>query len=130
MDKLENKDLKKTPFTVPEGYFENLPARLAATAETPVVTVRERLRPYLAIAATFLIMVTAGTLLLRTFTPSAEADMDYEAYMDEFIVPQSDLDATYYSENTTGDELTVEDIAEYLIFCGVSVEDIYEPFEE
>ena len=67
-------ELKKIPYSVPDGYFDRLKAEAASVAldsgerHRPFFT---RLAPYAAMAAVFVFLVTAGTLkglhrLLRT----------------------------------------------------------------
>jgi len=109
---LDNKDLRKMPFTVPEGYFANMPEKMQdrVLAKTPA---KRRLVPYMALAASFLILLAAGTFLLRNGEKS-ETDI-----------------AGYYSEYTyTADDMTNEDIIAYLLWSGASVEEFGEYIEE
>lgn len=51
------------PYVVPEGYFSELEERLGAIPRRNVAVSRfDKLKPYVALAAAFLIIVTCGTL--------------------------------------------------------------------
>jgi len=102
----DNKDIR-----VPEGYFEDLRARLRRIPEeNPVEKVAEeaprriRILPYLAYAASLLALVAVGNFVLRKTAPAAEGDVT--------------------AEN--------EEIIEYLIEGGTTVEhlDYYLAYEE
>ena len=57
---------KTNPYSTPEGYFEHLETKLSAIPEQMSgVSTMDRIRPYLALAAAFLFIVTCGTALLR-----------------------------------------------------------------
>jgi|GEM_PF-2763689 len=122
-DILDNPALKENPFRVSEGYFSDLEERLVEVslrgkeAEAP----GWRLAPYLAYAAALAFLVTAGTFLLKTFTPSTyDTTVEALAYAD--IYPVTEPDALYYcSEEETVSE---SDVVEYLIFTGASLEEI------
>ena len=61
-------ELKQMPFTTPEGYFESFKAE-ASRPLVRKIDFRTRIAPYLAMAAVFIFMVTAGTLLLEQSVP-------------------------------------------------------------
>lgn len=98
-DILENTELKKMPFQVPEGYFENFSVEVA-----PRPTIVRRLTPYLAVAAALAIMVTAGTFFLGRGGAK--------------------------NEIACAEEISNEDIVEYLIWSGTSVYDLIEETDE
>ena len=64
----ENKDLRKQPYSVPEGYFDTFKSQMKPY-EKQQVTLAARLAPYISIAAVFVFLVTAGTLFLKKSTP-------------------------------------------------------------
>jgi hypothetical protein len=72
-------------------------------------------------AATFILMVTAGTFFLQRTTP-------YEEFTQEdFLVFSSDVSIMdYYEEmdHIADAGIADEDIVEYLIYSGVSAEEI------
>lgn len=124
---------KKESFKLPEGYFEDFREKMAAMARedsfegrTPKaapVPVRTFLRPVFAMAASFLLLVALGGLLLRTVTP-AQAEIEdatlYSYYCD--IIPRSDAEAIYFSraEDNAPDE---DEIAAYLEDSGIDLEE-------
>lgn len=74
----------KIQYSVPEGYFENLSARLseipaqAAARRAPFMVVA---RPYFALAAIFAIALVLGTLFLGKQAPSGCSDDDIIEYL-------------------------------------------------
>jgi hypothetical protein len=71
--------IKKNPFCVPDGYFESLPQQIghkmsAVSARNvlgthSVSSFRKVIRPQLALAASFALMITLGYGLVRLITP-------------------------------------------------------------
>lgn len=97
---------RKTTYTTPEGYFEELQQRLRAiprehpaAAEAPAKPAPlRRFSPYLALAAAITAVVVAGTAVLRhTAAPVLEADTI---------------------------QLTEDELVDYLIAEGLSIEHI------
>lgn len=79
---------KEMNYKVPEGYFEDLRAKLSAIpAQRPAkVSAVSRFTPYLALAACFAAAIVIGTgILTRTATPAVSEDE-----IIEYLV-QSDL---------------------------------------
>lgn len=128
-DILTSEELHRNPYKVPQGYFEDLQERLQAIgAETPArenTSVFRKISPYIAVAATFIIMVSAGTFFLRKTTPEPMVEDEYEAYIYDYLVPFSDPDAVFYAMNDEH-EFTDEELAEYLDYIGVDVEEFNE----
>lgn len=121
-DILRTPGMKENPFTAPAGYFESLGERTAASALRAEERPAYRLAPYLAYAASLAFLVLAGTFLLKTFTP-AEEDPLIEALAYADIYPLTEPDAIYYY--TSGeDSASDNDVVEYLIFTGTSLEEI------
>jgi len=124
------------PYGTPEGYFESLRSRLDAipsemkgedAAPTKVVAIPSlwtKVRPYVAMAAAFLILVTAGTAILRTTTKSIT--MSEDEYMQiASILPVTDPYAIDNDSYTDGEEeISGDDIVNYLIETGVSLEQL------
>ena len=77
---------RKMPYVVPEGYFSELEERLGAIPRRNVAVSRfDKLKPFVALAAAFLIIVTCGTALLR-FTSGQAADKHLRRRMpDKFL---------------------------------------------
>lgn len=132
-DILDHASIGGMPYNVPDGYFENLQARLSVIpAEHPLEEVCEhrpalwtRLRPYLALAAAFIFMVVAGTGILKLSTKSLNSTLDssYDLYSYASDILRTDPYVFY--DSAEYESPTDEDIAEYLLNTGVPVEHIY-----
>ena len=129
-DILNNQELRKTPYTVPDGYFDSLRKEVSGYVRPMAVTVSlwQKLAPLAAVAAMFIIMVTAGTFFLRS--TSSEEDITQEDYIvfagnySDFGIYEEEYDEQYADAGVNAD-----DIIEYLIYTGVS-EDIIELSKE
>lgn len=128
MMKMENdilKDcaqLKQMPFAVPEGYFESFMEE-ASKPRVRKVDFRARIAPYLALAAVFIFMVTAGTFLLEKSVPS------YQMTEEDYVMFSDNISTTIAYEMEYGSQLAEADISEediisYLIYTGVTAEQI------
>ena len=126
---------KRNDISTPEGYFENLQQRLSEIPARParVSTVR-RLAPYVAVAASFLLIVMAGNFILgRTAAPAA-ADDDtwaYVSYLADALDPDGAIPDESYYDWEDEESLSAEDIVNYLVADGISVEHLnYLSYEE
>lgn len=108
----DNTELKSTPFTVPEGYFEGLKAELKTIPKQQAKPAKiVKWQPFIrfaSIAAVVAALITAGAFFLGKDGEDAG-----------FTVIQEE--ANYYADLQS---LTEEDIIEYLISTGVELEDI------
>ena len=128
---------KRNDISTPEGYFENLQQRLSEIPARParVSTVR-RLAPYVAVAASFLLIVMVGNFILGRTAAPASADDDtwtYVSYLAAALDPDGAVpDDTYYGwEEGEEEGLSAEDIVNYLVADGISVEHLnYLSYEE
>ena len=127
---------KRNDISTPEGYFENLQQRLSEIPARParVSTVR-RLAPYVAVAASFLLIVMAGNFILgRTAAPAADDDTwAYVSYLADALDPDGAamMDLYDYGEEAEEEGLSAEDIVNYLLADGISVEHLnYLSYEE
>ncbi len=116
------KDAGKALFNVPEGYFNDLKARLDDIPGTNAgnVGVMWRLKPYLALAACFLAILCVGNLVLRN-TADRGMTGDYyneAAYADLMTMPEDAFHAVMSAQDTISDE----DVVNYLISSGTSAE--------
>lgn len=125
-DILQNSELKKIPYSVPEGYFDKFKAQARTYTEPKYVPVnlRSRLAPYVGIAAMFLFILVLGKIFVRPdITAPAGTDIkdiavmtdDYEDYL-----VFSDLGVYLSDAGIEPDELSDEDIIEYLIYIGAT----------
>ena len=75
-----------------------------------------RMAPYASMAAAFIIMVTAGTAILRNVTGNGEMTYeDYIVHSEIMITSEEDIEVVY-------PETDAEDIVEYLIYSGITAE--------
>lgn len=112
-DILDNKELRKMPYSVPDGYFAAKPAQMAdivRAKSTGKSTVR-RFMPYVAVAASFLLLIAGGSFFLRD---NAQA------------IPETD----YYSDAQLYNGLSEDDMIAYLIHSGAHVEEFADLFSE
>lgn len=119
--KYSSDELRKMPYTVPEGYFEQVKAEISrSTAAEEGVSLWRKAVPYISVAATFLIMVSAGTFFLEKTTQ--QDGMTYEDYL---VHSDMLIEAEYEQDTQIADAaIADEDIIEYLIYTGVTAEDI------
>lgn len=117
-DILEN--IGKTPYRVPEGYFENFGENLEPWERKRPGLFRKA-APYLSMAAMFAIIVAAGTLMMRFMQPADDLQEYGSLYYCE-LVPYTE--AAYYSYSEDTYEISEDDIIEYLIYNGTGTDDI------
>lgn len=125
-DILQNNELKKTPYSVPEGYFDKFKAQARTYTEPKYVPVnlRSRLAPYVGIAAMFLFILVLGKIFVKptdvvtSDSAAAEISVIDEGYEDYLVF--SDLDVYLSDAGIEPDELSDEDIIEYLIYIGAT----------
>lgn len=129
---------KRNDISTPEGYFENLQQRLSEIPASPArVSTLHRLAPYVAIAASFLVAVMLGNAILRSTAPSpASAEDDtwtYVSYLAAALDPDGAALTDLYDdgEEELEESLFAEDIVNYLLADGISVEHLnYLSYEE
>ena len=124
-DILEN--IGNTTFKVPEGYFESLQDRLGRIPSEQGSKdggIWTKVRPYVALAACFLIAFAIGTAILSTTASRTDPDQLYkETIFAEMVsVPQPDAYIIGLEEEIS--TLSNEDIIDFLIETGVSAEQI------
>ncbi len=125
-DILQNNELKKTPYSIPEGYFDKFKAQARTYTEPKYVPVnlRSRLAPYVGIAAMFLFILVLGKIFVKptdvvtSDSAAAEISVIDEGYEDYLVF--SDLDVYLSDAGIEPDELSDEDIIEYLIYIGAT----------
>ncbi len=115
----ERPELRKMPYTVPEGYFDGFKLKMK-----PYETDRRRWKmiPYVSIAASAAILLTAGLLLSRHRSTADEFTQE------DFLVFSDSMIMTEYYEDTDDQyadaEMANDDIIDYLIYSGISAEEI------
>lgn len=126
-------------YKVPQGYFENLNSRLSMIPameqmEEQAVTPWTRLRPVVALAASIAALVVCGSAVLN-FTSGkggAASDTDYFEYA-YYMIPETDPYSLYDETlaETLAPSVSEEDLINYLIETGVSVEQLgYANYDE
>jgi hypothetical protein len=120
-------DLKKNPYSVPDGYFDRLKGRLNEIAVSSVDTVPrslwQRIRPYAALAACFAASFLIGNAILRKTAPKASSsDQFYKELMYSDLIPVTQPYAIFEMEDEEEMETSDEDTINFLIETGVSVE--------
>jgi|LSQX01.3.fsa_nt_gb hypothetical protein len=120
-------DLKRNPYSVPDGYFDRLKGRLNEIAVSSVDTVPrslwQRIRPYAALAACFAASFLIGNAILRKTAPGASSsDQFYKELMYSDLIPVTQPYAIFEMEDEEEMETSDEDIINFLIETGVSVE--------
>lgn len=112
---------QRKPYSVPEGYFENLQMRLSEIpqqqdeARTPVGI--GRLAPYLALAACFLFVYVLGGLFIKK--PVGVEAVDYEQMRYADIIPYNEF---FLNSENMSDAVSEEDLIEYLIATNTSAD--------
>lgn len=124
---------ERLPFCTPEGYFESLSSRLSSipfSGTEPVETktnskssVWAIIKPYVACAASLALLVTAGTSILKMTAGDANTEemTDYQFLGYSDLIPKT---ATVYEMFDQEDDLSYDDITDYLIDSRISVERI------
>ena len=124
--------IRKNDISTPEGYFEDLQMRLSEIPrrESAPSGIR-RLAPYLAYAASLVVAVMLGNFILRqTARPAEDDTWTYVSYLADALDPDGAalVDMAAWEEETY---LSEEDIVNYLIADGISVEQLnYVNYEE
>ena len=126
---------KRNDITTPEGYFGNLQKRLSEIPAQPArVSTVHRLAPYAAIAASFLVAVMLGNFVLkRTAAPVEDDTWTYVSYLADALDPDGATMMDIYDEweEEQQEGLSAEDIVNYLLADGISVEHLnYLSYEE
>ena len=130
---------RKNDISTPEGYFENLQMRLSeipAQQQPARVSTVRRLTPYLAIAASILAVVMLGNAILGRTVPAASEDdtWAFVSYLADALDPDGGVPvdmAAYYMDDEETEGLSADDIVNYLVADGISVEHLnYLCYEE
>ncbi len=125
---VEKTDMKKIQFSVPEGYFQKLQGRLETIPEKSAEMKPSRwsvVKPYLAMAAAFAMILTGGTAVLKMTTDKViDTRMsDYDEIRMADLVPVTEPYLVYLNKSGESD-ITDEDITAYLIDSGMSLDHI------
>ena len=96
-------NMKKASYSVPDGYFDRLEERLSRIPEMSSDVRRGPLyaiRPYVSLAASFLIILAAGTLVLKFSARDGSEDLPaLERMRLADLVPVTDPDLIYLADD-------------------------------
>lgn len=129
METLRNDD-RRNCYEVPEGYFDDLRARMSSIPQGSGQAARNKsgrldLTPYLALAACFAVMFAVGSAILRSTGSEMEPAESWDAY-EEVYADLASMEHPYmmWQEYNAADEdqMDDEDIIDYLIESGASAE--------
>lgn len=115
---------KHSDIQVPEGYFQDLQQRLQAIPAQQAQSLRGivRLAPYFAYAASIAVLALVGSFIIRRTTVSTQeetiAQWSYVSYLAQSLDPDG---ATF---DWTEDSLEPEEIVDYLVSEGLTLEEI------
>ncbi len=115
----ERPELKKMPYTLPNGYFEEFKQQM----RPPVKQFRwSRTMSWASVAASVAVLITAGLLLLQP-SPATTDEFTYE---DILVFTKTGIDPNMYdyTDQYADAEITNNDIIDYLIYSGISAEEI------
>jgi len=122
-------EIGRTPYKVPEGYFQNLKDRLDQIPSEAGNVVQpsfwQRTRPYVALAASFAAALVIGTFILRNTTGSEvqEASSLYEELYYSDLIPITQPE-TVFMDSEYEETLSEDDVISYLLASGASAERI------
>ena len=128
---LESIELRQTPFTVPEGYFDTLSERVNARLKEEKKVSRDAFRPVwraVAAAACFIVAALGIWRFLPESQPETTASADQEYIITYLDV--SDVQLADYGESDAQGTLTQDDILEYLAYSDLSGAYIYDRMTE
>jgi hypothetical protein len=108
------------PFRVPEGYFDSFKREVRKQQASSLWKI---FAPYATVAASFLLIVSAGTFILeKTVSKELMSQEDYIIFSDNMMnTINYEMDTEYKLAEA---EINEEDIINYLIYSGISAEEI------
>lgn len=115
---MNSPDLRKNPFSVPEGYFSDCQKKALKNIESGNrhLVIWRWIGP---VAAAAMILLIAGNYIFKNSLQEEYSKEDYMVFSSEFINTVYDMtDEERYAEA----EISDEDIIEYLIETGVEAE--------
>ena len=119
--------IRKNDIRVPDGYFGDLETRLSAIPAAHAAPAAphgvRRLAPYAAIAASMLLAVTVGNWILSR-TAVRDVQGDYDSMLVAEVLGTDNLDYYFLEAGNSAEYLTDEDIVNFLIDSGTTVEQL------
>lgn len=130
---------KKNPFRVPDNYFEEIDRKIisvtsASDSEVRKISIYNRFRKSLLIAASIAGFILIGFAAIKLFTPDKKnyqvSEVLHEINPDSII---NDIDLSSLEEHASslvppeeGPDVSKKDIIDYLLLNNVDINDIYE----
>ncbi len=114
----ERPELRKMPYNTPEGYFEEFKSQMKPNTRP----LWKRVLPYVSVAASAALLLAGGLLLSQR--SSIDDEFTHEDYL---VFSNSMINPEYYeyeSEQYADAEIANDDIIDYLIYSGVTAEEI------
>jgi hypothetical protein len=134
-----NETTVKSPFKVPENYFEEVNRKIISAtsgkeAELKKVSLFKMLKPYLAAAAVIsgLIILSYSSLKLINSNntvdkvPQISLQEFSETYLNDIDINTLEEIASSYPVSNERDEISNSDIIDYLIYDNIDIDEIYE----
>jgi hypothetical protein len=129
----------KNPFKVPDNYFEEVNRKIISATvgieqETKKISMYNRFRPYLLIAAsvTGLILITYSALTVfnnnRNSNKLSESyyNEDYQLYLNELDIATLEDNTASLIQLEEGPDVSKSEIIDYLLQENIEIEEIYE----
>ena len=114
--------LKTMPYSTPEGYFDRLKSELKVAEPSALTRSWKSLVPYMAAAAMFALLIVGGSFFIsRSATMNDFTQEDYIVFSDNMT---NTLFSGYDNLFADAEDMNEDDIIEYLIYTGISLEDI------
>lgn len=111
---LDKAEAKENPFTVPDGYFSDFADRVEnACKKDNTARFGKSIAPLLAMAASFAAIAVCGAALIKWSLKNYNNEVD-----------ENNNTSNYLSQDAGGQNISEEDIINYLIYCGISSEEI------
>lgn len=123
-------ELKKSPFTVPEGYFEEFKTgSRRPEADSKIYPVWKKVVSFASIAAALTAFVITGYIFLQKVTPADDFMLSDEQIADlVYNIPVTeDAEAYFYAANVETED---DEAVQYLILSGLEPEEILMDYEE
>ena len=129
----------KNPFKVPDNYFEEVNRKIISATvgieqETKKISMYNRFRPYLLIAAsvTGLILITYSAITVvnnnRNSNKLSESyyNEDYQLYLNELDIATLEDNTASLIQLEEGPNVSKSEIIDYLLQENIEIEEIYE----
>jgi hypothetical protein len=134
-----NEISQKSPFKVPENYFEEVNRKIIASTSDhdphqKEKSIYRRLRPYLAVAATIAVLTLISFTVFHIISSGKNKPIMPEITLNEFSDNWlNDIDLMTLEEKTgyiepdlTSININSKEIIDYLVFENIEIIDIYE----